>query len=206
MFETLERLLTRAAAALAILGGLGLVFATLVTCLSILLKGAGRAVQQVFGPLPDWLFWLRPILGEEELVTYGVGLALFAALPWVMIAKGHIRVDLFQPLFGDRLNRVLDLVADVALTGLAWLILSRQWEQIIRPARRSEEPLLTEVLSGNWAVWGERLRVAQESQILGIKLWPTYIVAEACIAAFFVAGLFCVWRSARALVQPTKVA
>ena len=202
MFDRIERVLTRASAALAILGGAGLILATLVTCLSILSKLAGRAVVALTDGVPDGLSWLGPILGEEEIVSFAVGFAVFAALPWVMITRGHIRVDLFRPVFGDRLNRLLDLVADAAMALVAWLILTRQWAQIIRPARRSEEPFLSELLAGNWGAWSDRLRAAQESQILGVKLWPTYVVAEVCVLAFFIVALFCVWRSARSLVRP----
>ena len=195
MFDRIETLLTRAAAALAVLGGLGLIFATLVTCASILAKLLGR----LLGPsAPDWA---RPILGEEELVTMGVGFALFAALPWVMIRRGHIRVDLFQPLFGGTLNRALDLLGDLALAALAWLILTRQWFLIFRGPRRSEAPLLEEALAGNWAAFGARLRDGQESQVLGLPLWPTYIVAELCVLAFFAVACFCVLRSGRALLR-----
>ncbi|MCT8162135.1 TRAP transporter small permease [Pseudoruegeria sp. SHC-113] len=202
MFDRLETALTRFAGGLAVLGGLGLLFATLITCLSILLKLAGRLLDPITGPLG----WTGPILGEEELVTYGVGFALFAALPWAMIRRGHIRIDLFEPRFSPGFNRWLDLLADLSLAAIAYLILTRQWFQILRPARRSEETLMTEVMAGNWGVIGERLRDAQESQILGIKLWPTYIVAEACVAAFFVIACFCVLRSARALILKSGAA
>ncbi len=202
MIDRLDRILTRLAAALALAGGLGLIFATVVTCLSILLKLANRIAGAGAGGVPEHLAWLGPILGEEELVTYGVGLALFTALPWVMIRRGHIRIDLFQPWFPPRLNRTLDLLGDTALAAIAYLILTRQWFLIFRPARRSEDPLAAELATGNWSVLGDRLRDAQESQILGLKLWPTYIVAELCVLAFFVVACFCVLRSARALLAP----
>lgn len=200
MFDRLDRFLTRLAAGLALAGGLGLIFATLVTCISILLKLCGRILVSVTDGLPEGLRWLGPILGEEELVTYGVGLALFCALPWVMIRKGHIRIDLFEPAFGAWLNRILDFLGDLALAAIAWLILTRQWFLIFRPERRSEEPMSAELLAGNLSIFAERLRDGQESQILGLKLWPTYLVAEFCVLIFFVVACFCVLRSARAIV------
>ena len=205
MFGRLESFLTRASAALAILGGLGLIAATLVTCASILAKLAGRIVATGAGQVPEALSWMRPILGEEELVAYGVGLALFAALPWVMINRGHIRVDLFERWFGLRLNRVLDALGDLALAWIAWLLMTRQWYQIFRPARRKEESFGTELLRGNWAELGDRLRDSQESQILGIALWPTYVVAQICVVAFFVVACFCVLRSVRAIWRPAAL-
>lgn len=197
-YERTERGMTRLAAGLALLGGLGLIFATLVTCVSILLKLGGR----FFDNTTESLSWLRPILGEEELVTYGVGFALFAALPWVMIQRGHIKIDLFEPVFGDRFNCVLDLIGDVILAALAYLILTRQWYMLFSKARGSKEPLGNLLLQGDFAAAADRMRTSQESQILGLPLWPTYIVAEICVAVFFVVAVFCVWRRVRALFSP----
>ena len=128
-FDRFERTMNRFAAGLALLGGAGLIFATVLTCVSIILKMVRRGADAMFGAswVADTLPWLRAILGEEELVTFGVGFALFAALPWVMIQRGHIKVDLFEPLFGDRLNRVLALLGDlIFLPALLHLIDGRK--------------------------------------------------------------------------------
>ena len=204
MFDRVERVMTGMAATLAIIGGLGLIFATLVTCTSIVLKLLRRGADQVMesATVGETLPWLRSILGEEELVTYGVGFALFAALPWVMIRRGHITIDLFKPAFGTRFNRLLDLIGDIVLAALAYLIFTRQWFLVFRPARRNQEPMIDLILAGDIAAALDRLNAREESQILGLPLWPTYIVAEICVAAFLAVALFCVWRSARALLGP----
>lgn len=206
-FERVESAMTRLAAGLALIGGAGLLFATVVTCISILMKLARQLLDTLMGASETGaaLPWLHAILGEEELVTYGVGLALFAALPWVMIRKGHIRIDLFESTFGHRFNRFLDLVGDVSLAALAYLIMTRQWFLIFKKARGSNEPLGNLILQGDFAEAADRIRSSQESQILGVPLWPTYIVAEICVIAFFIVACFCVWRSARALFLPRKV-
>ena len=185
---------------------MGLIFATLVTCISILLKLTRRLLDAVLGQVADPATWafVRPVLGEEELVTYGVGLALFSALPWVMIRKGHIKIDLFEPKFGTRFNALLDLVGDLALTVIAYLILTRQWFLIFKKARRSQDSMTELLLQSDFATALDRLRSAQESQILGIKLWPTYIVAEVCITAFFLVACFCTVRSLRALYHSLR--
>ncbi|MEM8788445.1 MAG: TRAP transporter small permease subunit [Pseudomonadota bacterium] len=204
MIDRLEIYITRLCAGLALLGGLGLLFATAVTCLSILAKLARRMLDAAFaGPDPAWA-WLRPILGEEELVTYGVGFALFAALPWVMIRKGNIKIDLFRPAFGDRVNRALDLAGDVALAAIAYLIMTRQFGLIFRGPRRDEPGFWQLFFTGDWPPLGDRLRATQESQILGIPLWPTWVVAEICVVAFFVTACFCVLRSGRDMLHPTS--
>lgn len=202
MFDRVERVVTKCAAGLALLGGLGLIFATAITCVSILLKLVRRIADSFLesAVVGETAPWLRSVLGEEELVTYGVGFALFAALPWVMIKRGHIRVDLFEPVFGARFNKVLDLLSDVLLAALAYLILTRQWFLIFKPARRGEDSLQELLITADLGEALGRLNNAEESQILGVPLWPTYIVAEFCIAAFLIAAVFCIWRSARALV------
>lgn len=208
IFNRIEDTITRAAAGLAILGGLGLFFATLATCISIILKLIRRGLDTLFDPavIGQTLPWLRPILGEEELVTFGVGFALFAALPWAMLRRGHIKIDLFEPVFTPRFNRFLDLLGDIALTTLAWLIMTRQWFLIFKKPRGSKEPVIDLLLQADFAQISERIRSSQESQILGLPLWPTYIVAELCIVAFFLVGLFCVWRSTRAFISPQSEA
>lgn len=198
MFDRLDTAVRSLCITVAVMGGMGLIAATTITCLSILMKLARRGMEAV-GWTPDALAWVRPILGEEELVQYGVGLALFAALPYVMYSKGHITVDLFANMFGTRLNRILDLIGDAILCALAYLLFTRQWTLLFSPARRNDPLWLTEVLTGNWAEIADRLRDRQESQILGIKLWPTYLVTEILTALFLIVAVFCVLRSARAL-------
>jgi len=202
-FDRTEHWIEKLAAGLAIAGGLGLIFATLATCVSIILRLCRRLLENFVdsATLDGPLTWVRPILGEEELVTYGVGLALFAALPWVMIKRGHIKIDLFEPAFGRRFNHFLDLLGDLILAALAYLIMTRQWFLIFKTTRGSKEPALNLLLKGDFAQAGNLMRTSQESQILGVPLWPTYIVAEFCIAVFFVVACFCVLRSARAFIQ-----
>lgn len=201
-FDRLEHRIVRLSIGLALLGGAGLIIATVITCVSILLKVGRRAIDAAYGAnaAPSALEWVTPILGEEELVQFAVGAALFAALPYVMLRRGHIRVDLLQPLFGDRLNRLLDLLGDVAIAVIAYLIMTRQWFLIFKKPR-GDNPLWIELLiTGEWPEIMDRLRDSQETQIIGIKLWPSYVVAEICVAAFFCVAIFCVAKSVRALL------
>ena len=202
----LDRLISGLAAGLALVGGLGLIFAILVTCLSVALKVSRRALNAV---IPDFATaqgfdWLRPVLGEEELVQYAVGIALFSALPWVMLKRGHIRIDIFEPLFGKVFNRILDFAADAALLTVAYLILTRQWFLIFKKARRSQEPMADLVLAGDWAGALGRLRVNPESQILSLKLWPFYVFAEVCVLLFLLVALYSTLRRFFALFQPPQ--
>lgn len=197
MFNRLDQFVQKTCIGVAVIGGLGLLLATLVTCLSIVLKLLRRGMEAIEWA-PSGFDWVRPILGEEEIVQYAVATALFAALPYVVYAKGHITIDLFKNTFGPRMNQMLDLLGDVMLCVLAYLLFSRQWTLLFSPARGGDRLWLTEALSGNWAEIADRLRDRPESQILGIKLWPTYLMAEVLTALFFMVALFCVARSLRA--------
>lgn len=204
VFVRFERWIDRLCLAVALIGGFGLIFATVVTCVSIILKLARRAIDAVFGAVnaPEALDWIAPILGEEELVQFGVGFALFAALPYVMWHRGHIKVDLFERWFGSFTNRVLDVLGDVIFLIIAYLLMTRQWSLIFKKARR-DEPLWGELLfTGNWSGIADRLRDSQESQIIGIKLWPTYVVAETFTVIFFVVAVACVLRGLFGLFRP----
>ncbi|MBL4813606.1 MAG: TRAP transporter small permease subunit [Rhodobacteraceae bacterium] len=202
-FHRIENLIGRLSAGLALIGGLGLIFATLMTCISICLKLSRRLLDRFFSS--ELFTWAHPILGEEELVELSVGFALFAVLPYVMFRRGHVTIDLFESLFGRLLNRLLVLLGDLTLAVIAYLLMSRQWFLIFKKARR-DDPLWSELfLRGNWSEIGDRLRDSQESQIIGIPLWPTYMVAEFCTVVFFITAVFCVIRSARTLRHPSQI-
>ncbi len=93
----------------AILGGLGLVFITLITLANVV----GRALVP---------FGLTSVRGQIELVQAGTAFAICAFLPWAHLKRGHASVAIFTDMLGVRTNRVIDLVGDVVLFALAWLI------------------------------------------------------------------------------------
>ena len=198
-FDGVGRFLTAAAGVFAFVGGMGLIFAIVVTCVSIILKVTRRVLDFTVSGFANAEAWagIKPILGEEELVQYAVGAALFSALPWVMIKRGHVRIDIFEPLFGGLFNRLLNLAADFSLLFVSYMILTRQWYLLFKKARRSQVPMPELVWSGDWQGALGRLRVQPESQILSMKLWPFYAFAELCVAFFMVVALYCTLQSCR---------
>ncbi len=195
-FQHIENIIEKFARALAVLGGLGLLVATVITCLSIALKLIRRLLDSTLGTSDSWAF-IRPILGEEELVQYGVGFALFAVLPLVMLKGGHIRIDLLKSRFSRQTNLFLNVLGDIALTVFAYLIMTRQWGLIFKKTRKNQETLPELLWQGDFTSITDRLRSTLESQVLGIPLWPLYLVAEACIVVLFITALFCCIRSLR---------
>ncbi len=105
---------TRLAKWLAVLGGLVLIAVTLVTCVSIF----GRA-----------FIWagLRPVPGDFEIVEAGVGFAVFAFLPWCQLKRAHATVDVFTLYFPDRVNRIIDFLAELLMTVVILAIAWRLW-------------------------------------------------------------------------------
>ncbi len=67
---------------------------------------------------------LRPILGDYELISVGMGFAVFAFLPWAHLMRGHALVSLLTDSFSDRVNAwilvVTDLMMLAASAFIAW--------------------------------------------------------------------------------------
>jgi len=164
MYHAIDRFIGTLAKVTAILGGFALVAVTVMTCVSII----GRTMID---------FGLGPIPGDFELVEMGIGFAVFAALPWAQYARAHATVDLFAPLFGARGNRVLDLVADLAMTIAAWIIAWRLY-----------------------AGMADKMQYAETTFILQFPVWVAYALGMIGAVVFVLASAFSVWRSARALL------
>lgn len=208
MFKAIEKRLTQLSTALAVVGGLGLGFAILVTCVSTINKGLSRVFNSTFGAnsIPDLLSWIKPISGEDELVAFAIGFALFAACPLLMIKQGHVKIDLLEGYFGARFNRLLDLIGNISFAVIAWLILTNQWFLIFKKARvsRGQDTFIELLISRDWANISKRFLDAKETQVLSLKYWPMHIWAEICVALFFVVACFCVVRSFRFLQSPIQ--
>lgn len=200
-WRTAEKTARRFVRALALAGGAGLLLAVAATCLSILGRLCRRALNSTLGAehVPAALAWVGPILGEEELVQYAVGFALFAALPWATWRQAHIAVDLFGRHMRRQWRNFFNLLGGAALLMVSYLLLTRQWGLLFRRAGAGEEALPALLLAADWGGIAARMRLHEESQILGLKLWPMHLAAELCIGALLVAAAFCLLRAARRL-------
>ena len=142
-----------------------LLVVVLVTCISIL----GRIGGQMGLPT-------RVIGGETEIVQVGIGFAVFCALPWAMLEKGHVRVDLLSPLWGRHFNLVLDCLANVTLTFFAILVAWRLWIGMLSKMASNETTFM-----------------------LGWPVWYGYAAAQCGVWLFVVAGLVCIRRDISSL-------
>lgn len=96
---------------LAVAGGIVLMAMVLMMMISII----GRALLT---------FGLRPVTGDYELVSIGMGFAVFAFLPWAHLQRGHALVSLFTDYLGPKVNSwilvVTDLMMLVASSFITW--------------------------------------------------------------------------------------
>ena len=157
----LGRFVERAASLFAMIGGLALLFITVLTCVSI----AGRSLL----PLD---LGLGPVPGDFEMVEIAAGLAVFFFLPYCQLNRGHVTVDIFVPLLGERGTAITELVGNVLMTAAAAIIV---WRLV---------PGL-----------GDKMRSGEESFILGLPVWWGFVFALIGAVAFLLVCAYTVRRS-----------
>ncbi|MDP2119715.1 MAG: TRAP transporter small permease [Hoeflea sp.] len=164
MLERIDRWMRQLAAFLAILGGLALVAVILVTVLSV----SGRALLFLgFGP----------VRGDFELVELGTGFAVFAFLPWVQINRQHASVEILTMQMGARINRLIDMGADLLMFAIAVLLTWKHWEGTL-----------------------DKLAYGETTFIIQYPIWWAYASGLAGALGFVLTSFWCVVLSARALV------
>ena len=108
----LRRAVERLAAAAAVAGGI------------LVLPVAALVTTSVIG---RWLL-NKPVRADYEFVEIGVGVAVFAFLPYVQLRNGHIAVDTFTQRLPVRWNTVVDAIWDLLLAAFlgffAWGLVS----------------------------------------------------------------------------------
>ena len=98
----LGRIVVGLARWLAVAGGLVLLAMVAMICVSIV----GRALLA---------FGLKPITGDYELVSIGMGFAIFAFLPWAHLTRSHALVSLVTDGFGPRVNAWILVITDIMM-------------------------------------------------------------------------------------------
>ncbi|MCR8723867.1 TRAP transporter small permease [Frigidibacter sp. ROC022] len=170
MYRTLESWARGLAVLMAWAGGLALLLVVALTVVSIL----GRAGDSLG-------LGLKPLPGDTEYVEFGIGFAVFAFLPWCTYARAHASVDLLQPVLGRRLNRLIDLIADIGMLSLALLLTWRLWLGML-----------------------DKRGYHETTFILRAEIWWGYAAGMVGAVAFCLVAAFAVLRSARALTGATE--
>lgn len=115
------RAIHRLADGVAVLGGLCLVAAAILTGVSI-------TGSLTYKPLP----------GEIELVEMLCGVAVFAFLPYCQLYKGHVGVDLLIAALGHKAINWTQLAGDIIITVLIALLTWRHWIGTLDKLRNGE--------------------------------------------------------------------
>lgn len=165
MYVMFSRLAESVARFMALAGGLLLLVIVVLTCVSII----GRALFSAG-------ICCGPIRGIYDYSEIGVGAAIFAFLPWCQIRTAHASVDLFKSAMPDVMNRVLNLVIDLGMLVLAFLITHRLWLGLLDKKRYGETTL-----------------------IANVPVWIGYAACFVGAVGFVAVTVFCVVRSARRL-------
>lgn len=106
----------------AIVGGVILCLITLMVVASI----TGRTLVPI---------GLAPIPGDFELVEMGTAVLVFCFLPWTYLRGGHATVDLLYVYLPPMVQRLVQVVCDLAMLGL-WLVLT--WRLALGMLERRE--------------------------------------------------------------------
>lgn len=93
----------------AVIGGLCLMTAALVTVFSVISRGLG----------------LNAITGDFELVELATGIAVFSFLPWGHMTNDHVRVDVIAERFGPKVFKYLGILSDALVALVSVVILWR---------------------------------------------------------------------------------
>lgn len=163
MYRRLQIIVELIARLLAIGGGAVLLCIIALTCVSII----GRALV----PLD---IGLGPIRGIYDLTEIGMAAAIFAFLPWAQFNEAHARVDLFQPVMPKTMDRLLDLLFNVAMLVVAAV--------------------------GTWRLYlgmKDKLSFGETTLIAQIPVWQGYAASLAGAVGFIIVAAFCVARSGR---------
>lgn len=163
MYRRLQIIVELIARLLAIGGGAVLLCIIALTCVSII----GRALV----PLD---IGLGPIRGIYDLTEIGMAAAIFAFLPWAQFNEAHARVDLFQPVMPNTMDRLLDLLFNVAMLVVAAV--------------------------GTWRLYlgmQDKLSFGETTLIAQIPVWQGYAASLAGAVGFIIVAAFCVVRSGR---------
>jgi len=156
---------------LALGGGLILLCLIALTCVSIV----GRALV----PLN---IGIGPIQGLYDITEIGMAVAVFAFLPWCHLQQAHVSVDLCKRALPDGVNRLLDVLFNGAMLGVAGL--------------------------GAWRLYLgmlDKISYGETTLIAQIPVWIGYAGSLAGAVGFVGVAVFCLLRALRCLAgQPNN--
>lgn len=110
VLDRLQRLADGLVALSAFVGTAGLIFVMGVIVVDVIGRNAGM-----------------PLYGAQDMVTMTMVLIVFGGMALCERTNGHIAVDIFQPYFSDRLNRIIDVAAALLGAAIFFMIAIAVW-------------------------------------------------------------------------------
>lgn len=110
----------------ALCGGLVLLSITLMSVVSVAMRGFG----------------LRPIPGDFELVQLGCAVSVSMFLPWCQMRRGHVMVDFFTAHASERAKALLDSFGALLLAAAAALVAWRLFLGMLDARASSESTMI----------------------------------------------------------------
>lgn len=166
MYRRLQSIIEFIARLLALGGGAVLLGIIVLTCVSII----GRA-------LVPFDVGIGPIRGIYDMTEIGIATAIFACLPWAQFNEAHARVDLFQSVMPQSMDRLLDILFNLGMLGVASV--------------------------GTWRLYlgmQDKLSFGETTLIAQIPVWYGYAASLVGATGFILVAAFCVLRSGRRIV------
>lgn len=176
MLRTMEWL----ARSLAILGGIVLTSLIVLTCVSVVGRGANTLGHSDFlagFALADMLKTLGPVKGDFEVVEAGIAFSIFAFLPICQLHGGHATVDVFTNLLPKASNRLITAFWEVVLTAVLILISWRLYEGLQSKMSNGETTFLLQFPI--WWAYAASFTASVGAVIVGIYCAVARILALA---------------------------
>jgi len=101
----------------------------------------------------------QPILGINEIVQLAAVALAMLALPYTTHVEGHVRADIFDSPLGPRGRFVGDLLTRALSMIALWVLAGRAWDKTL-----------------------DALEYGDETNMLGLPIWPVYGFVAAAIA------------------------
>lgn len=145
----IHRVIMASARALAALGGAVLLALIGVTCVSVLGRELGAALQSDMLRNDALAGWLRglgigAVYGDFELVEAGVAFCIFAFLPLCHLTGSHATVDILAARFSGRAQRVLASAIAVVFAAVMVVIAVQLWGGMLSKMRSGRTSALIE--------------------------------------------------------------
>jgi len=174
--KVIGALLGRLSKWLVFVGGLVLCAMAILTVVSVI----GRAFTG---------FGLSAVPGDFELVEIGAAVAVFSFLPWCQLNRGHVTVDVFVRALPGAAERWFELIGNIAITVIAFVIVWRLWMGMGERLPWFDQE--TRDLLG----FGYKPFSVETTFILGMPTWYGYALSMVGAVLFCVVSAYTVWRS-----------